>query len=177
MLKRMHGPEKEPLTLEEAKRWLKVEHEEEDDIILSLITDAREFIERMTGRALLYQDWDLHLDAIGDVIEIPLVPLASVDGIFYMDDEGQEWPEPPSAYYVDEVSGRISLKNGERWEGTRYIRHIGGWRVRFTAGEESYPPWSIELTRRIMTARYENRERGLCPDVMEELLRHRVRRL
>ena len=53
MLCMIEAPIAEPVSLDEAKRWLKVEKEDENEIILTLITSARLYIEQATQRLLL----------------------------------------------------------------------------------------------------------------------------
>lgn len=48
----------EPVTLEQAKTHLRVEHDDEDDYILSLISAAREYAENFTGRLLAERVYD-----------------------------------------------------------------------------------------------------------------------
>jgi uncharacterized phiE125 gp8 family phage protein len=57
------GPAAEPLTLAEAKIWLKIDHSEEDDLIRALIIAARLTVEAEIGQVLIAQNWRL----IGDV--------------------------------------------------------------------------------------------------------------
>jgi uncharacterized phiE125 gp8 family phage protein len=56
-------PASEPLTLVEAKAFLRVEHGDDDDVITALIAAARQHVEAMTRRALLLQTWRFTLDA------------------------------------------------------------------------------------------------------------------
>lgn len=56
-------PASEPLTLVEAKAFLRVEHGDDDDVITALIAAARVHVEAMTRRALLAQTWRFVLDA------------------------------------------------------------------------------------------------------------------
>jgi len=56
-------PEVEPVTLAEAKTYLRVEHDDDDDVIAALIAGARIHIEAQTRRALIAQTWRLVRDA------------------------------------------------------------------------------------------------------------------
>ncbi len=56
------APAVEPLTLAEVKRWLRVDHADDDGLIGSLIKGARERIEARTGRAVIAQPWRIVLD-------------------------------------------------------------------------------------------------------------------
>ena len=53
----------EPLTLIEAKAFMRVDHGDDDDVITALIAAARVHVEAMTRRALLAQTWRFVLDA------------------------------------------------------------------------------------------------------------------
>ncbi|OJW50567.1 MAG: hypothetical protein BGO67_05695 [Alphaproteobacteria bacterium 41-28] len=50
-------PIQEPLTLEEVKTYLRVSSDQEEEYLSSLITSARAYVENVTGRALLKQQW------------------------------------------------------------------------------------------------------------------------
>ena len=53
----------EPVTLAEAKAYLRVEHDDDDDVIAALIAGARIHVEAQTRRALITQSWRLVRDA------------------------------------------------------------------------------------------------------------------
>lgn len=73
-------PVAEPLTLAEAKAWLRVEHDDDDGVIGVLITSARVLIERETRRALITQIWRIVRDAWpgGGRIEVSPAPVRQV---------------------------------------------------------------------------------------------------
>lgn len=54
-------PANEPLTIEEAKAWLKVDHDTEDTLIQLLMVTARERCEAVTGLSLMIQQWVAYL--------------------------------------------------------------------------------------------------------------------
>lgn len=55
-------PSEEPIDVQAAKLFLKVDHDLEDDFIKELIVAAREWVEGRTGRALITQTWQFVLD-------------------------------------------------------------------------------------------------------------------
>jgi uncharacterized phiE125 gp8 family phage protein len=70
----------EPISLAEAKAYLRVEHNDDDDVIEALIAGARVHIEALTRRALITQSWRLIRDswpADGRIAVTP-VPLREV---------------------------------------------------------------------------------------------------
>ena len=68
------APAVEPLSLAEAKAFLRVEVADDDDVITALIAGARIHVEAQTRRALITQSWRLVLDAWPEDGRIPVRP-------------------------------------------------------------------------------------------------------
>ena len=62
-LKKLEILDDEPVTLDVAKAYLRVEHDQDDGLIDSFIAAARASIEAYTSRALVRQKWQLTLNA------------------------------------------------------------------------------------------------------------------
>ena len=86
----VNPPTVEPLTLAETKRWLRVDHTDDDALISNLIKAARERIEARTGRAILAQTWRISLDRWpGDGrVTLPVLPILSVAAVRVYDAAG-----------------------------------------------------------------------------------------
>ncbi len=99
-------PLAEPLTLAEAKAHLRVSHDDEDDLIGSLVAVARRHVEADAGLALLAQSWRLTLDdwPEDDVVAIPLHPVVAVTGVTLFGPDGAGAVLDPSAYELDRFS-------------------------------------------------------------------------
>ncbi len=84
------GPAEEPVSLAEAKAFLKVDGNDEDGLITTLIGAARLHVEGVTGRALVAQSWRIVLDDWPDhgVVRLPVSPLISVTSIAAIDGNG-----------------------------------------------------------------------------------------
>jgi uncharacterized phiE125 gp8 family phage protein len=70
----LSGPAVEPVTLDEAKAYLRVEHDDDDDVISALIAGARVHVEAQTRRALITQSWRLIRDSWPDNGRITILP-------------------------------------------------------------------------------------------------------
>ena len=78
----LSGPAVEPLSLDDAKAFLKVETSDDDDVIAALIAGARIHVEAQTRRALVTQSWRLIRDAWpADGVPILPAPLRSVSAV------------------------------------------------------------------------------------------------
>ena len=107
-LRLITAPIVEPISLVEAKAHLRVDHDEEDDLITLLIMAARSYVDGKDGwlgRALVTQTWELVIDEFPAAeIKIPLPPLQEVISIKYDDSEGVEQTLATDQYFVDNVS-------------------------------------------------------------------------
>lgn len=98
-------PAQEPVSLAEAKAWLRA-GDDEDDLIGELIVAARIRCEWHAGRAFVSQGWTLWLDAAGDVA-LPLPPLAGVDTVTLHAADDSATVLETSGYQVDVPGGRL----------------------------------------------------------------------
>ncbi|MCA8984513.1 MAG: head-tail connector protein [Planctomycetaceae bacterium] len=115
-------PTEESLSLAEAKAHLRVDVDDEDALIGSLITAARLTVERQCWRQVAQATLRFTLDAFPacSVIYLPRPPLVSVESIQYEDLAGETRTLDAGDYFVDDTSepGRISLKSGYAWPET-----------------------------------------------------------
>jgi uncharacterized phiE125 gp8 family phage protein len=114
-------PAAEPITLAEAKLHLRVDHDDEDTFITSLITAAREYCEGFQNRAFITQTITLTLDEFPCEFVVPQPPLKSVTSIKYIDVNGVQQTLAASVYKVDTQSepGRIVPAYNQSWPGIR----------------------------------------------------------
>lgn len=68
------APAIEPLSLDEARAFLRVEHNDDDEVIAALVAGSRMHVEAQTRRALITQSWRLSADAWPQDGRLPVVP-------------------------------------------------------------------------------------------------------
>jgi uncharacterized phiE125 gp8 family phage protein len=141
----------EPVTLWEAKLHLRVDFDEDDTLIASLITAARQAAETLTGRQFVTARWKMVLDSFpgpslmgvpagqsfslpGHAVLLPKCPVQSVIAINYLDMGGALQTMPASSYTVDAACepARITPVFGQIWPPT--LPQIGSVGVIFDAG-------------------------------------------
>lgn len=106
------APAVEPLSLAEAKAFLRIEHDDDDEVIGALIAAARIHIEARTRRALITQHWRLVLDswpADGrlKVLPAPLAALAALVAVRVRDDAGNATTLDLQSFVVDKAGAQI----------------------------------------------------------------------
>jgi len=150
----------EPVSLTEAKLHLRVTDTAEDDLISALITTAREYCEKFTGRSLAEQTVEYYLDRFpcADEINLPMPPLQSVTSVKYTDSDGIETTMPTDAYLVDAVAGRVVLPYYGVWPSfTPYT--VNPVKIRYVAGYTTDVPKSIKQAMLLLIGHwYMNRE-------------------
>src|SRR5665213_804094 len=70
----LSGPAVEPVSLDDAKAFLKIEIDDDDDVIAALIAGARVHVEAQTRRALITQSWRIIRDAWPRDGRVPVLP-------------------------------------------------------------------------------------------------------
>ncbi|WAH38615.1 head-tail connector protein [Alicyclobacillus dauci] len=124
-------PAQEPLTVTDAKLYLRVDDDTEDDMISAFITAAREWCEAYQNRAYITQTLELVIDHFPhhisepflfydlpflfsgerelyrhrhrhhNEIRLPMPPIQSVTSVAYTDETGAKTTVDPSTYIVD----------------------------------------------------------------------------
>ena len=158
----LNGPAVEPLTLAEAKAFLRVEHDDDDNIISALIAGARIHVEAQTRRALITQSWRLVRDAwpADGRIAVTPVPLASVTAARVYKDDGTTQDVDPQAFVVDAAAAPALLAFAP-WALPQPARTVGGIEIDIEAGfgdAASDVPEPLRQAIRLLVAHwYENR--------------------
>lgn len=135
-LKQITGPAEWPITLEEAKAHLRVDVDDDNDLIEAMIEAAVDFCDGPTGflgRGIIDQTWELQLDEFpDDETKIPMPPLIEVVSINYDDASGTEQTLATSAYTVDNVSEPGWVLPVGSWPTT--FDGVNAVRIRFRCG-------------------------------------------
>jgi uncharacterized phiE125 gp8 family phage protein len=134
------APSGAPITLDEAKAHCRVDHNDDDALISSLITAAAQHLDGRRGylgRCLLTQSWEyrVHCFPKCGVIELPLPPLQSVESVKYIDDAGVEQTLVANADYVVDTAtyhGQVRRAYDVVWPVARLEDYVV--RIVFTAG-------------------------------------------
>lgn len=103
------GPTEYPVTLSEVKEHLRVDSNDFDSELTSLIEEGTQYAEDFTGQKLITQTWTYKLDEFSTSIKMPYYPLSSVSSIQYQDDNDAQQTLASNQYVVDTDSkpGRI----------------------------------------------------------------------
>jgi hypothetical protein len=169
-------PVSEPLSRDEAKAWLKVDHSDEDTLIDLLITTTRERCESLTGLSLLSQQWVAYLaywpvqadddwwDGVREgaysgqaVRELSLRhgPVRQIDAFTLFDADGNGMDYPENQFLLDKVRDRLVLKPGAPIPiGQRAVNPI---EITYTAGYEIVPGAIKAGLLRMIAHLYEHR--------------------
>lgn len=155
-----------PISLAEAKAYLKVDHSDEDAVIQSMIEAVTDRTENYLGRALINTQFQWKLDCFpyGETLYVPKPPLVSIDSITYLASSDGGTTSWGSTYYnVDTFSlpGRLEPAYDEVWP-TNVRTQNNAVTIKFTAGYGSVStdvPESLRLGMKFMLGHvYENRQ-------------------
>lgn len=178
------GPAVEPVSLAEAKAWLKVETGEEDGLIATLVAAARLHIEGVTGRALIMQSWRKLLDdwPADGTIRLPVTPLAALTAITAYDPDGADHAIGLAQITMDGEALRLPPVV----DGAPALRARQGIEIDYVAGFGDAPddvPADLRQALLVLVAHwYENRDAvivagsgAVVPDGFDRLIARRKR--
>ncbi|MCR6646548.1 MAG: head-tail connector protein [Terricaulis sp.] len=132
----INPPASEPVSLAEAKLFLRVDHEAEDDLITALIIAAREAVEAGCGRALITRRVRESLDiwrreAINGAV-LGLGPVSAVIAVRLIADNGAQSVLDPERYRLEGQRDRPRLVFPPGLPAT--LRSAGGIEIEYDAG-------------------------------------------
>ena len=121
-------PAAEPISLTEAKSYLRLDHATEDALVTSLITAARQLVEQYTRLALVTQVVTESLDKFPiwtienlDAIYLSVNPVQTIDSLTYIDQNGESQTLGATDYELDSTSEPARLTSSldaQFWPGT-----------------------------------------------------------
>ena len=125
-LTRQTAPAVEPVTLSEAKAHCRIDGNDDDAYVASLITAAREWCEQYLDRSLVYTQWVMRFDRFPadgtHDIELPRPPMAAAGtatavALTFTYDNGTTATYATSSYRVDRNStpGTVKTLYGQTW--------------------------------------------------------------
>lgn len=135
-LRLITAPASEVVTSAEAKAHLRVDHADDDALIIAYLTSARAHLDGrdgILGRALMTQTWELVLDTFPVAqIALPLPPLQSITSIKYQDSNNVEQTMDAADYVVDATSEPACVHPATAWPSTYSTPNAAT--IRFVAG-------------------------------------------
>ena len=142
-------PVNEPVSLVEAKAYLRVDNTDEDTLIGTLITAARQWVESYLDRALILRQLVLRLDTFPVEIELPQPPLSTFGtttavSVTYTLETGTTATLSSSEYRIDRTStpGVLRQNYSGSWPG--HLNDYNSIAVTYWAGygsdEGDIPP-------------------------------------
>lgn len=180
-IKTITPPAVEPITLEEAKHHLRVDGNNDDLLISSLIKQSREWCEDYENRKYITQTLELVLDTFPQgnaIIFNSCSPIQKVESIKYYDENRQEYIFNESSYIadLDGFVGRVVLNKGKHWPVIE-LQTVNAVRVRFVAGygdtADKVPEnikWAMILQMKLLYDDYRPEEKTKLEEARNALL-------
>ena len=147
------APIKEPITLDEAKDFLRVLNADSDTLINSLIIVCREHIENATNRQL--ESATFELIASDFICKLPKGTLQSISSIEYKDANGDYITLSTDSYYSYERNGESFI---EYLAKPLIASHKKAVKITYVCGYDSVPESIKQYMKVKISTLFENRE-------------------
>jgi len=156
-------PALEPVSLADAKHFLRVAHDDDDEVIAALIAAARVHVEAQTRRALIEQNWRLVRDAWPVSRRVPIlpVPVIAVTAIRVFASDGAPQLLDLDDVIIDKTSAPAVLAFAQGAPQAAPERASAGIEIEITAGygetAGDVPEPLRQAIRMLVAHWYENR--------------------
>ena len=109
---RVTAPSSEPVTLTEAKLYLRVDNTTEDALISDLIVAARMDAEKYLKRSLISQTWQLsYNEYVERAVSLPMPPIANIVSVVVTARDGTTQTIDPNTYYLNAAGNKLIFDN------------------------------------------------------------------
>lgn len=162
------APLEEPVTLAEAKAFARVDIDDDDELIESLIASSREFVENYIGAALITQTWTITYDDRDRFfasawlnrrrsLRLPIRPVQSITSFKTYDPNNVATTFSDTAYRV--AGDKIVLNDNYDWP-IFATREFDSQEIVFVTGygsADDVPQMLKQAIMELVTYKYENR--------------------
>jgi uncharacterized phiE125 gp8 family phage protein len=131
------APASEPVSVDEAKRHLRVFHDDDNEYIESLISTARDHVEKYCGAQWVSREVLANGDDWCDLAFLPFSTVTAITSITYTDIAGAPATVDVAIYEFRADARSIVLKPGKSWPVKQTGSRIG---VSAEVGAEDAPP-------------------------------------
>lgn len=168
------------LSLADAKSFLRVDSNDEDSLITSLIDVACHAVQMYTGHIFPYiENLDVRLESLRDV-QLPIAPIIKVGPVSYFDQGNNQVTLDSDAYWSEPISTR---SNRLRFKGALpsvylYRSHPVQCVVECGYEEtEGIPPMMIHAVRLLVSQYYDQRENFIVGTIVSKELPNGIKAL
>jgi uncharacterized phiE125 gp8 family phage protein len=167
-------PAAEPVTLAEAKLFARIDGTDDDALVTSLITRARQTVENQTGRILVDRTFTATLDYLpcAGVYELAYRPIGSVTSIKGINEDGTETTlDVNDDIILDGDNARITVKStapslsSDRLANAFEIVYVAG----YGATADDVPEWAKQAVLTLVATWYEHREQVVVGSSVAQL--------
>lgn len=171
------------VTVEEAKLFLRIDQDEEDQLLYDIIAAATEWCQVALQQQFLTATYKGYLDSFPstDYIEVALPPLQSVTHLKYYDSAGnqQTWSTDYYSVDADQMPGHIQLGYSYTWPVTYGIPKA--IEVQFVCGygdaASSVPGNIVAAVKRLIHDLHQSRSGVFNPGVASQPIPNEVYRM
>lgn len=173
---RVTAPAVLPVSLNEAKAHLRVDHDDDDALIEAYLAAAVDHLDGWTGilgRCLVEQEWRQDFEVFARCLPLPLGPVISITAVSHTDDAGEAVTVEVDDYALKVDAGgraRVELAGGVSISGSVSVTYKSGYRN--TAGDEatSTVPPAIKTAIMLMVSNwYQNSSAVNVGNIVNEM--------